>query len=57
MNNQILVQHYMKKKIAKEAGCSFPTVRSALAGMTDTDKAMEIRKIALEKFGGVEVKK
>ncbi|MGL5682666.1 MAG: hypothetical protein ACRDDZ_06350 [Marinifilaceae bacterium] len=54
-HNEIMVPYGASGKIATELGCTRETVRFALRGMHDTDKANEIRKIAIEKYNGVEV--
>ncbi|SHE30383.1 hypothetical protein [Dysgonomonas macrotermitis] len=53
--SEILVKHSVKKRIKEELNTSYPTVQSALFGMTDTQLAREIREKALQ-LGGVEVK-
>lgn len=50
----IIVNHSVKKRIKDELNTTYPTIRTALFGMTDTDLAKEIRAKALE-LGGVKV--
>ena len=49
---EILVPHGMKARLKESTGCSEVTIRSALRGVIDTDKARLIRKRAIE-MGGV----
>lgn len=51
---RIILEHSMRKRIMDELNTTYPTIRAALFGMTQTDKAQAIRKMALE-LGGVEV--
>lgn len=51
---EILIKHKVKKRIKESVGASYPTIRLALLGETDTDLAKQIRTKALE-LGGVEV--
>lgn len=53
--NEILVSHSVKKRIKEELNTTYPTIRTALFGMTCTALAKEIRAKALQ-LGGVEVK-
>lgn len=52
--SEIIVNHSVKKRIKEELDTTYPTIRSALYGMTKTDKAKAIRAKALE-LGGVKV--
>jgi hypothetical protein len=54
--NEILIRHKCKKRIKSELDTSYPTIRTALAGITDTELALRIRAKALE-LGGVEIQK
>jgi hypothetical protein len=54
--NEILIRHKCKKRIKSELDTSYPTIRTALAGISDTELALRIREKALE-LGGVEVVK
>lgn len=49
---RILIDHSLKKQIMEELNTTYPTIRTALYGMTRTDKAKAIRAKALE-LGGV----
>lgn len=51
---RIILEHSMRKRIMDELDTTYPTIRAALFGMTQTDKAQAIRRKALE-LGGVEV--
>lgn len=50
--NRIIVDINVKKQIKDELGVTYQTIKSALFGMTKTDKALSIRSKALE-LGGV----
>lgn len=52
--NKIIVDANVKKQIKDELGCTYQTIKTALFGMTKTEKAKKIRAKALE-FGGVEI--
>lgn len=52
--SEILLKHKVKKQIKEALNTSYPTIRLALLGETDTDLAKEIRAKALE-LGGVKV--
>jgi hypothetical protein len=54
--NEILIRFKMKKRIKDELDTTYPTIRLALLGETDTKLAMRIRERALE-LGGVEIEK
>jgi hypothetical protein len=54
--NEILIRHKVKKRIKNELDTTYPTVRLALLGETDTKLALRIREKALE-LGGVEIEK
>lgn len=51
---EIIVNHSVKKRIKEELNTTYPTIRSALFGMTSTELAKNIRSKALE-LGGVKV--
>lgn len=51
---EIIVNHSVKKRIKEELDTTYPTIRTALFGMTNTEKAKAIRAKALE-LGGVKV--
>ncbi|MDR1883717.1 MAG: hypothetical protein LBR26_13175 [Prevotella sp.] len=51
---EIIVKHRIKKQIKEALKTTYPTIRSALFGMTNTETAIKIREKALE-LGGVEV--
>ncbi len=51
----IKVDYSVRKEIMKIFDVSYPTIRRALNGTTNTELAKKIRKVALEK-GGVELK-
>lgn len=51
--SQILVSSGVKVKIKNLLGFSYPTIREALNGRSNTDNAKKIRTLALE-LGGVE---
>lgn len=53
---EIIVKHGIKNRIMKDLDTTYPTIREALYGMTNTKLAQEIRALAL-KLGGVEVTK
>jgi len=54
--NEIILKHKLKGEIKRELNTSYPTIRLALLGETNTDKAKTIREKALQ-LGGVEVEK
>lgn len=54
--NQIIVNHGIKNRIKEDLNTTYPTIRAALYGITDTKLSQEIRALALE-LGGVEVPK
>ena len=56
MKAEILVKHNYITKIAKVVGLHRNTVSAQLKGGVYSKKAEETRKIAIEKFGGVELK-
>ena len=43
-------------KLAKDTGLSEPCIRHALKGITNSDNSFLIRKIARERYRGVEIK-
>lgn len=49
---RILIAHGERKEIAAFCKCSVATVRSALIGATRSDKATQIREVAIKEFGG-----
>ena len=51
---RIIVDFGVKRKIMQLLDCTYPTVRTALAGKSDTKLAQKIRKAALEN-GGMEL--
>jgi|BioPla2DNA2_1021312.scaffolds.fasta_scaffold10587_10 DeoR/GlpR family transcriptional regulator of sugar metabolism len=51
----IKVDYSVRKEIMKIFDVSYPTIRRALNGTTNTELAKKIRKVALIK-GGVELK-
>ena len=51
---EILIKHKVKKQIKAELNTSYPSIRLALLGETDTDLARQIRKKAIE-LGGIEI--
>jgi len=50
---KIIIDHKAKKRIKDALNTSYPTIRLALVGGSDTDLAKRIRAKALE-LGGVE---
>ena len=54
--NQIIVNHGIKNRIKEDLNTTYPTIRAALYGITNTKLSKEIRALALE-LGGVEVPK
>lgn len=56
MATKILVNHGDKGEIMKIFRCSYPTVRTALNGKVNSVLAVKIRKVALERYGGIEMK-
>jgi hypothetical protein len=53
--SEILLKHKAKKKIKTELNTSYPSIRLALLGETDSKLALRIREKALE-LGGVEIR-
>ena len=53
--NIILVPHGGQAAIARRVGVGRDTVREALGGLTKSQLADDIRKLAVEEFGGVAV--
>ena len=53
--NKILVDHNEKTELMKICNTSFPTVRKALNGKSDSELSIIIRKTAIER-GGIEYK-
>ena len=51
----IKVDYSVRKEIMAALGVTYPTIRKALNGKTDTELSKKIRKAALAK-GGVELK-
>ncbi len=51
----IKVDYSVRKKIMRTLDVSYPTIRRALNGTTNTELAKKIRKVALVN-GGVELK-
>lgn len=54
--NKILVPDGVRTQLRDLFKTSYPTVRNALNGITNSEKAQQIRFTAVEKFGGVEQK-
>lgn len=52
--NRIIIEHSIRKRIKEDLNTSYPTIRSALLGITNTEKSRAIRKKALE-LGGIEL--
>ncbi|WP_300878333.1 hypothetical protein [uncultured Bacteroides sp.] len=53
---EILVDHGVKEKLAKDCKASTITVRFALRGSVNTDLSRLIRKRAIDFYGGVYTK-
>lgn len=53
---EILVNHGVKEKLAKDCNASPITVRFALRGSVNTDLTRLIRKRAIDFYGGVYTK-
>jgi|AGTN01.1.fsa_nt_gi hypothetical protein len=54
-NTIIKVEYSVRKEIMKMLNVTYPTIRKALNGETDTELSKKIRKMAIAK-GGVELK-
>lgn len=54
--NEIVVPYGTIRKLAKDTGLSEPCIRHALKGITNSDNSFLIRKIARERYRGVEIK-
>lgn len=54
--NEIVVPYGTIRKLAKDTGLSEPCIRHALKGFTNSDNSFLIRKIARERYRGVEIK-
>ena len=52
---KIIVPHGRIKSIMERTGAAKSTVYFALRNVTDGDKAREIRRMAIDEYGGVEV--
>lgn len=52
---KIMVERGGVSRIAQELGVNRNTVAAALNGATRTERAREIRELAVLKYGGVEV--
>ena len=53
-NSQILVNDGERKALKEAFNCTYPTVRTALKGISKTALAYKIRVLAIER-GGVEI--
>lgn len=53
--NRIIVPNGLRKVLLEEFACSYPTVRSALNGVSSSHLSGRIRYKALQ-LGGIEVK-
>ncbi|MGJ7025075.1 hypothetical protein GGQ94_000771 [Petrimonas sulfuriphila] len=53
--NKILVPDGVRTKLRDLFKTSYPTVRGALNGETNSELARKIRHTAIERFGGVEL--
>lgn len=54
-NTIIKVDYSVRKEIMKMVNVTYPTIRKALNGETDTELSKRIRQIAIAK-GGIELK-
>ena len=54
--NKILMDLGGKMRLRQIFGVSYPTVRAALNGKTQTALAQRIRRTAVKELGGVEMK-
>ncbi|MFA7492700.1 MAG: hypothetical protein WCZ43_04190 [Proteiniphilum sp.] len=54
-NTIIKVDYSVRKEIMKLLNVTYPTIRKALNGKTDTELSKRIREIAMAK-GGIELK-
>lgn len=52
MAKEIMVKKGVAPKIAKDLACHINSVYMALRGVTDSELADEIRKLAKKKYGG-----
>ncbi len=55
MKSEIIVKHGVIGEISKLIPCHRDSVRKSLSGKIYSRKADEIRQIAIDQFGGVEV--
>lgn len=53
--NKILVVHGDRKKLMQKLNTTYPTVRGALSGNSDSEISKKIRHLALTEFNGVEM--
>lgn len=54
--NEILIRRGAQKALAERFGVGRKTVREALGGITRSERADQIRAVALAEFGGAELK-
>lgn len=50
----IKVPHTKRKELMKACGATYPTIRKALDGFSETELTRKIRYVALTQFDGIE---
>ena len=54
--NEIIVPYGTIRRLSKDTGLSEPCIRNALKGIKNSENSFLIRKIAKERYRGVEIK-